>query len=649
MKQAFRPAVKPLAVAVALLGAPAAHALQFDLPNDIKASVDTTVSYGISIRASGRDPNLIGIANGGTTRSVNEDNGDLNFDKGHPFANVVKATTDVEVKWKNFGFFGRGSAFYDFDLHDSPKLGDTGHDRLGKNVVGLDGFFSASFAPAGHTTRIRAGRQVISWGESTFIPNGINVINPVDLSKLRIPGSELKEAFIPTTGVWGSTELTKNASIEGFYLTNFDRVRLDPKGSYFSNNDFASEDANRVILSFGRRNDEHTPPGNPVPPTVGPLFGPLYTGFVGSVGPYDPAASVWAPRGPDRNPSDHGQWGAALRYLATDLNNTEFGFYAMNYHSRIPMFSGIKGTPTSALTGTTLGATICAAAASNAALRALCMSGTANAFAEYPENIKLYGLSFNTSLPGGVALQGEYSYRPNQPVQLSTPELVLAALGLPNLITGFTQIPGAPTGATAAALVPDGSYLQGYRREKMSQFQFTGTKSWPSVLRADQLVLVGEAGFTWFHNLPSDLKFAGPAVYLPATTFGAAVSSSFATQPEDSFLTEFSWGYRLAGRLEYSNALFNGSLSPRLAYSHDVKGVSPTFNQGTQSLSAGLTWDYQRKWVVDAQYTNFFGGRTYCGTDTTAPADPRQSASWCSSANPLKDRDFFSVVVSYSF
>lgn len=652
MKMALRPAARPLAIAIAMLGAPAAQALQFDLPGDVKANVDTTISYGVSIRAIGRDPQLIGIANGGTSRSVNEDNGDLNFDKGKPFANIVKATTDVELKWRNFGFFGRGTAYYDFDLHNSDKLGPTGRKRLGEDVVGLDGFVSAEFRPFDHNLRLRAGRQVISWGESTFIPGGINVINPVDLSKLRIPGSELKEAFLPTMGVWGSMQLTNNASAEGFYLTNFDKVRIDPKGSYFSSNDFLSDDADRVILSFGRRRDEHTPAGNPVPPTVGPLFGPLYTGFVSRVGAFDPAASIWAPRGKDRDAKDTGQYGVAFRYLSPELKDTEFGVYFMNYHSRTPFASGVKGTPTSALTGTTLGGAICQAAATTTALRALCHTGSAYAFAEYPEDIKLYGVSFNTSVPGGVALQGEYSYRPNQPLQLSPPELLLAALGLPNLITGFTQIPGAPTGATAAALVPDGTVLSGYRREKMSQAQVTATKGFPNLIGADQLVLVGEAGATWFHGLPKDVKFGAPGVYLPATAFGAVLSSAFSVQPENSFLTSFSWGYRLAGRLEYSNALLGGNLAPRLAFSHDVKGSSPTFNEGVKSLSAGLSWDYQRKWVVDMQYTTFSGGRTYCGVDAPPPGSvvtPGQSASWCSSANPLRDRDFYSIVVSYSF
>src|SRR6185437_4611212 len=294
------------------------------------------------------------------------------------------------------------------------------------------------------------------------------------------------EAFIPTAGVWASQEITKAATIEGFYLTNFDKIRLDPKGSYFSNNDTVSDDADRVIVSFGRRHDDRGPPTNPVPPGIPGLSSTAAALY----GPFDPAAEIWVPRSADRNPSDSGQYGVALRYLASGLNDTEFGFYFMNYHSRVPMVSAIKGTTTSVITGGPLQAPICGVAA----LRALCATGTANYFTEYPENIKLYGVSFNTSAPYGVAVQGEYSYRPNQPIQLATPELILAALGLPNLITGFTQIPGAPAGATAAALVPDGSYMQGYQRAKMSQLQVTGTKSWPNVMRADQLIVVGEVG-----------------------------------------------------------------------------------------------------------------------------------------------------------
>jgi len=55
--------------------------------------------------------------------------------------------------------------------------------------------FPASFRLRLDARDVRLGRQVISWGESTFIPNGINVINPIDVARLRTPGSELREAL----------------------------------------------------------------------------------------------------------------------------------------------------------------------------------------------------------------------------------------------------------------------------------------------------------------------------------------------------------------------------------------------------------------------------------------------------------------------
>ena len=116
-------------------------------------------------------------------------------------------------------------------------------------------------------------------------------------------------------------------------------------------------------------------------------------------------------RADDHNPKDTGQWGVAMRYLATELNNTEFGFYSMNYHSRTPLVSGTTGSPT---TSSSRVSSIVTGGPLNAA-----QNGTSRYFAEYPEDIRLYGISFNTAGPAGVAFQGEYSYRPNQPVQLA--------------------------------------------------------------------------------------------------------------------------------------------------------------------------------------------------------------------------------------
>ena len=647
------PVIKASALAVGLMLAGAANAVQFTYENGVSGSFDSTLSYGLSWRAQSPDRSLIGIANGGTASSVNEDDGDRNYKKGKLFANVVKGTHDLEVKYEGWSLFTRGTYFVDFANRNKDFLGPIAKDRVGQNARILDAFITKSFNVGDNNVRVRAGNQVISWGESTFIPNSINSINPVDLVKLRTPGSEVKEAFLPTSSVLVSMELTKNASMEAFVLFNHDKTKLDPKGSYWSNNDFASDDASQVFVGFGRRNDlTGRVAGNPLPPTV-PGAGPVAQALLGL---FDPAAAIWASRSDDRNPSDSGQYGVTMRYLAPQLNNTEFGIYYLNYHSRIPFLSGIKGTVTSGLTATPL------AGPTN-------QTGTANYFVQYPENIRLIGFSFNTQGPFGSALQGEISYRPNQPLSLAAPELVLATLGAPNLVTGFTTIPGTvsatlPFGASAAGLVPNGTYLQGWSRVKMTQMQMTATKSIANILGADQAVMVGEVGFVRYGGLQAGQKYNGPAVFLPATSQGAIAGQSGAVQ-DTGFVTDNSWGYRLVGRLEYSNLVLGANVAPRIAFNHDVKGVSQTFNEGVKSLSLGTNFDWQKRWSLDVSYSGFFGGRDYCGTAVvTNPAQTTlaaqingipalgraaQGAGYCSSANPIKDRDFYSLVVSYSF
>ena len=651
--RALSPVLKVSSLAVALAIGGNAHAIQFSYDNGFSGSFDSTFSYGISVRAQDASPSLIGIANGGTARSTNEDDGNRSYAKGKAFSQLLKGTHELSAKYDGWSALVRGSYFIDTEARRASNLGPIGRDRLGSDAVILDAFVARTFDFGGKNVNVRAGKQVISWGESTFIPNGINVINPVDISKLRTPGSELKEAFIPTSTLFASFELSKQASLETFVLFNHDKFKIDPRGSYFSNNDTASDDSTELIFSFGRRKDLFNRRATNLIPPTSPAF-PITQGL--GYGPFDPAAAVWAPRRDDRNPKDTGQYGAAFRYLATELNNTEFGAYYMTYHSRTPLVSGVKGTPTSIVTGGPLQA-------------AVGHTGTAFYFVEYPSDIKLYGFSFNTQGPAGIALQGEVSYRPNQPLQLATAEVVLAAVGAPNTITGFATIPGTvsaarPFGVSAAGLVPDGTEITGWRRVKQTQFQMTGTKSFPNVLGASQGVVVGEIGVTRYNGLTNGLKFAGPGTGLPVTAEGAVAGQAGSVQT-DGFVTENSWGYRLVGRLEYPNMLFGGNLAPRAAFSHDVKGVSQTFNQGVKSISLGSGLEFQRRLNFDFSYNMFFGGRKFCGTDQVTNAgqtalSPQingvaalgiapQGASFCSNANPIRDRDFYSFSVSYSF
>jgi len=664
------------AVALAFGGTAPVHAFEFtSASGEVTGSFDTTLSIGALWRMEGREKSLISIANGGTSRDPNADDGNLNYKKGELVSLAFKATHDLELNYRNFGAFVRASYFYDDAIMGKSEINRRARHEAGRDAEILDAFVRGRFDVGGRDLNVRFGKQVVSWGESTFILNGINVLNPVNVSRLRTPGSELREGLTPIPMIWVSQELTDNVSVEAVWMAQWEKTKIDPVGTFFSTNDFVGVGGSNAYTGFGRRND-----GNVA------LSAPFFGAF-----PADPAGALIAPRSKDREPGNGGEYGIALRAFFPELNYTEIGVYHVNYHSRTPYVSGYRGGITAPATisrdmalaeagalgffgvpaafQATTGNTDCsvldiptfgalndavrnilisngmpganavglaALNATNAACGAAFSAGTY--FVDYPKNIKLFGLSFNTQGPAGIALQGEYSYRHNQPLQLPSAELLGAALGIGNQITS--------TNPAEAAAVPYGTEIKGYHRVKMHQIQVTGTKAWPRVLGADQLIMVGEVGYTRL-NLPSGIKFAAPGCHLPQP--GSSTAASFGSTDSNCFTTKNSWGYRLLARADYPNALAGATLSPRIAFSHDVSGRSPTFNEGAKAITLGLGMNYQQRWQADIAYTSFFGGKKIRGTDPVPNTGTGQPQSYASHTNPLKDRDFLSISVSYSF
>lgn len=589
----YRRVVSPLMAAVAaasLLGSLPAQAFQFQFADDqVTGSLDTTLSYGALWRVTGRDDANVAIANGGSKSSANYDDGNLNYDRGDLVSSLFKMTNDIDLNYKNFGAFVRINSFYDHaiqnkDFRSVPGLApgvsyDRGNervlrDRLGHDYEILDAYVRGKFDVLGRALDVRAGKQVVSWGESTFIPNGINIINPVDVAKLRAPGAELKEAFLPVNMLWLSQEISDTLTVEAFHQFQYRKTRLEPAGSYFSTNDFVSPGGDRVIAGSGTINE----------------------GLATTI-------NAFIPRDRDNDPKDSGQFGLAARLLAPDLNNTEFGFFFAQYHSRTPQISGTALAP-----------------------------GVNNVRynTDYAEKIRMYGLSFNTPGPLGVALQGEYSYRPNQPVQMAATDLLVELLSAGAAPTAVDVQPLGGFGPNAKA--------QGYKTVKYHQVQLTGTKSFGPRLGADQVVAVAEAGYV-YQSLPDGVAFNGPGVDFGVSPVAAGALTT--SQQDGGLATRSSHGYRVVARAEYNNALGPINLTPRLAWSHDVRGTSQTFVQGVKAASVGLGASYQQNWQADVSYTNFFGGDSF---DGTAGGQPARSTN-----NPLSDRDFIAATVSYSF
>ena len=598
VNQFWRRARLPLAVSLASTLAGPAFGVSFNI-GEIEGSFDSSLSVGASWSTSKANRDLIGANNGGRGLSQTSDDGHLNFKRGETFSKIFKGIHDLELKYGDTGVFVRGKYWYDFELKDESRpfkdISDNNRKEGAKSSGGqiLDAFVYHNYSIADAPGSVRFGKQVVSWGESTFIGGGINSINPIDVSAFRRPGAEIKEGLIPVNMFYVSQTLTDNLSAEAFYQLEWDQTVTDNCGTFFSQPDVISDGCSNNLRVLNKRST--------IPAAA------LST--LGALGVDVNSEGVLVRRGPDRDARDSGQFGVAMHYNFEPLD-TEFGAYFMNYHSRAPIFSA-QGAPSAAYTRP-LGPL--------GALRPLIVAGSSNYFVEYPEDIRLYGLSFSTTLPTGTAWSGELSYRPNAPVQLSTTDILFA---------GVTPIPGF--GNASVLKGTPGQDLHGYNRKEVTQFQTTFTHFFDQVMGASRLTTVGEIGVTHVGGLESksQARYGRDPVFGPGSLPGGfcnALNNSTATGAglpnaaglntncnNDGYTTATSWGYRARAIWEYPDVFAGVNLKPNVAWSHDVKGYSPgpggNFEEGRKAVSLGLDAEYQNTYTASLAYTNFFGGK----------------------------------------
>ncbi|KAB0567147.1 DUF1302 domain-containing protein [Pseudomonas sp. R11F] len=598
VNQFWRRARLPLAVSLASTLAGPAFGVSFNI-GEVEGSFDSSLSVGASWSTAKPNRDLIGANNGGKGLSQTSDDGHLNFKRGETFSKIFKGIHDLELKYGDTGVFVRGKYWYDFELKDESRpfkdISDNNRKEGAKSSGGqiLDAFIYHNYNIADLPGNVRFGKQVVSWGESTFIGGGINSINPIDVSAFRRPGAEIKEGLIPVNMFYVSQSLTDNLSAEAFYQLEWDQTVTDNCGTFFSQPDVISDGCDNNLRVLNKRS---TIPGAALP-------------TLNALGVDVNNEGVLVRRGPDRDARDSGQFGVAMHYNFEPLD-TEFGAYFMNYHSRAPIFSA-QGAPSSAYTRP-LGPL--------AALRPLIVAGSSNYFVEYPEDIRLYGLSFSTTLPTGTAWSGELSYRPNAPVQLSTTDILYA---------GVTPIPGF--GNASVLKGTPGQDLHGYNRKEVTQFQTTFTHFFDQVMGASRLTTVGEIGVTHVGGLESksQARYGRDPVFGPGSLPGGfcnALNNSTATGAglpnaaglntncnNDGYTTATSWGYRARAIWEYPDVFAGVNLKPNVAWSHDVKGYSPgpggNFEEGRKAVSLGLDAEYQNTYTASLAYTNFFGGK----------------------------------------
>lgn len=621
------------------------------------------------------------------SNNPNSDQGNLNFDKGDIVHAVAKLTSDISFSIADYNFFVRPIYYFDANYtrfeeqHEvttlqpaRSQLPGAVERQVGSNLDVLDYSVSTSFDVFDRTLSLKVGNQVLNWGESSLLVfNSINTVNPLDATKLRLPGADLKEFFQPVGMVVAGFDVIESVSLEGFYQYDWKPLIVDPVGTFFSQSDTLGAGGRYAMLSQGRV------PDDPGFATDDPRY--ARTGMRGyfrgidtctTASCFDSAGTLGSTSSRTvfrdyneeraRRPDDGGQYGGKLGFFFEEFNNgTEVALYYANYHSRYPIVSFRAADATCLIGGDALGSlTACGITpttgldADNAATpenEEPLPVDTATLFVEYPENIRMYGLSFNTTV-GDFAISGEYAYRPNIPVQVHTTDLTFAALqpAFPStdVPLGVATIPGRRGAAPdfvsryrdpdcnlasdgADRCVAPGQYIRGYERLELGNASLTFLRliGGDNPIGASQMTMLLELGMAQVFDMPSlrELQFNGggadvhisdgadgtTGINPPGSSTNAATHQNVTAQKDlTAFGAAESYGYRLLNLNRWESALFGANLETLAIIQHDVKGTTPgvgtNFTDGRKQFAFGIRFDYLSTYLGEVRYSWNTGG-----------------------------------------
>jgi len=651
-----------------LLVAAQAQAVEFSFAdNEITGSLDTTVSYGQLWRVQGQDK---------TNDDINTNDGNRSFDTGL-VSEVFKITSDLEASYQNYGVFIRGTAFYDTQIMDkrndyldnnSPAqpsqsfprdntfTRETRH-KAGRDAQILDAYVYGNWDVADMPVSGRLGKQVFNWGEGLFYRGGVNTTNPVDAAKFRLPGSEVKEVLVPVEALSFNLGLTDNLSMEAFYQWNWKETAIDPVGTYFSETDLFADGGNtaystqRALIPLGGLYSGLSATG------VGGLQGGRTVDASGNI----KVASV----GPDINAKNDGQFGVAFRYIAEELNSTEFGFYFVNYHAKEPTIyadlgayegldlAAISAQAQGALTPQvqqavaaqagvsvpTLQAVIAnpalnpalAAAYSNAltsavtsatgGLATIDVANQVNARREYAEDIRMYGFSFNTTV-GNASVFGELAYRPNLPIGIAATNDLLG-----DLLTQAPQLAGGGRVNIGGQQVQLGDQIHNYTRVEAFNTSLGTIYNFGPSLGFDSLFGVAELASEHLRGDSLQYNSRNGTRYYAGRGNGSYISG----YDRDDQVNKNAYGYTLVLSGTWNDVYAGVNLSPFAVFKHDFEGNSHqtgNFIEGRKAYTLGMRASYLNSLEAEIQYTEFYGA---------------------GQNNGARDRDNIGLNVKYSF
>jgi hypothetical protein len=323
-----RRSVLAMAATLALTAAPLAHAFDIETPDpDLKVRLDLTPKYSAGYRLKNPSPALSRLDVAGDPGTVNEDDGNHNFNKGL-ISSRFDLLAEFDVTAKNFGgrisgntwrdsVYLKGNDYQGTEVYaaGSPTgtIISTSNNNAGQEMNEflpatrrqhgrgselLDAFAYLKGDVGDMKGTLRLGKHTLQWGESLFFgQNGIaNAQGPVDVAKIvSVPGWQFKEVLLPVEQASASLQVAEGVSLGAYYQFKWRPSKIPGVGSYFSNQDYVGT-------------------------------GTVNFGAGGSLA-YDSTK--------DLRPKDSGQGGMQLRWSPIG-SDYEFGFYAAQYHDKTP-------------------------------------------------------------------------------------------------------------------------------------------------------------------------------------------------------------------------------------------------------------------------------------------------------------------------
>lgn len=564
---------------LAAVTAPPGRCAEFPV-GDGKLSAKGTFALGTVIRAEAQDPrllpdvnsSLLSIPGNAVTPSTgrNVDDGNLNFSRGDTVSTVLKGYVALEYKWRDFGLEASGQAWYDYATERGGRPWGNARNNYAKGRPLSDehallrsrfsGIVLGSLSAFGHhqfdDVRLdwRLGYQTLDWGKRLTSFGGLRELNPLDLPAAMRPGVVRdQETRIGFPAVFGRIGLPKDTSVELFYQVRFEPSAPNHCGTLFAPVDFIGEGCNKATV------------------------GSLSDRTAAKVGAY-------LQRTDTVEPGSAGQGGIAVRHKV-DAWSTEFALYAAQFHSRLAMYSGRKSLRTGPpfVPGNPDGL-------------------NPDYYTEYPERIRMFGATFETRLRAGLVM-GELTYRPNQPLQYNSTDVMAAALSL----TAPT-----PFRKTIEALEP-GAVFRAWERHEALQLQLGAGTQLPDVLGSTALSLGGEIVYKNVPDLPNPavVRFGRSEVFGQGPVDGvcpppaAPVSCS-----SDGYVSRNAFGYKLRASLRYQDVFHGVELVPSIFLAHDVSGWAGDYSmfEGRILANLSLQANFTSHWTAAVAWQPTWGG-----------------------------------------